>query len=163
MKIKVSGNGWGMTVSSSRDCEKLIIKGRDSQEIRALVPEKLWIDAEQALSERKEEIERKEQAFSNLGLIKIRGRWEVPAGFIVVTSDGPAEEYLPGFYRKPNGIWHEEGVVSAVMEDSEGYGLRKRIVGVILIKSHASIKACWSDGLSIQQIEKILSDDETGE
>jgi len=163
MKLKVSGEGWGMTVTSSRDCQKLILKGRDTEEIRSLIPPDWWIEAEEEIRNKEDQGKQKEKAFSDLGLVEIKGRWEAPEGHIVVTSDGPAEEYLPGFYRKPNGIWHEEGVVSAVMEDSEGYGLRKRIVGVILIKSHASIKARWSDGLSIQQIEKILSDDETGE
>jgi len=162
MKYKVSGEGWGMTVTGVRDCQKLILKGRDTEEIRSLIPAEWWVEAETEMEAKECQGKQSEKAFSALGLVEIKGRWEVPEGNIVVTSEGPAEEYANGFYRNPDGLRFKDSEITAIMADSEGYGLRKRIIGIIPIKSHASIKARWSDGLSIQQIEEILFADESG-
>ena len=163
MEIKVNGKGWRMIVKGVRDCQKLILKGRDTEEIRSLIPAKWWIEAKAEIAAKEDQGKQKEKAFSNLGLVEIKGRWEVPEGNIVVTSEGPAEEHLPGFFRSPDGLRFEDSEITAIMADSEGNGLRKRIVGIIPIKSHTNIKARWSDGLNIQQIEEILSTDEEGE
>ena len=110
-----------------------------------------------------------EQKLRETGLIESTkpgeyGRWIVPAGFIAVTEDGPAEEYLPGFYRHLDGLRvdRDDLTVSAVMADSEGYGERHRIVGVIPVTRKETVRSHWTDGQTWEEIQAILQADEEG-
>ena len=119
-----------MTVTSPRDCQKLILKGRDSADVRALIPAEWWVEAEAHLIKTKNETEEEAIFCQKTGLVKVRGRWEAPEGYICITADGPAEEYFPGLFRRPVGVRLENGRITAKMKDADGYGVRKVIVGV---------------------------------
>ena len=72
MKYKVSGEGWGMTVTSSSDCQKLMLKGRDTEEIRSLIPPDWWIEAEEEIRNKEDQGKQKEKAFLILALLKLK-------------------------------------------------------------------------------------------
>jgi len=168
MEIKIKSTGWGMTVRGQKDCQKLIMKGRDSAEIRALIPAELWEQAEAELGIKDSRQAAEDQLCTKIGLVKNGSLWSVPEGCIVVHPDGIAEEYLPGFFRRPNGIAVEEsraGVlrVIAKMEDADGFGQIRQIIGVIPEpKNPEKIRQHWTDGKTWEEIQKILQADEAG-
>jgi len=169
MKISLKGDGWGMTVRGQRDCQKLIMKGRDSAEIRALIPAELWEQAEAELSLKGSRQDAEDQLCTKIGLVKEGSCWRIPAGLIAVHPKGIAEEYFPGMFRRANGIGTEIGRdgklrVFAKMEDTEGFGMECQIIGVIPEpKTPGKTRQHWADGKSWEKIQEILQADEAGE
>ena len=101
----------------------------------------------------------RDAALATVGLID----GKVPDGHIVVHPDGLAEEYFPGFYRRPNGLRVEDGVISARMEDGDGYGQRRRIIGVLPVTRRDVVKTHWTAGKTWEEIQEILHTDEAGD
>ena len=77
-----------------------------------------------------------EAAYKKIGL---NPDGSVPDKHIAVTSKGPAEEYLPGLYRRLKSVVVDEdtGAVSGKLVDCDGHGQRHRIIGVAPIPTKA--------------------------
>ena len=117
-------------------------------EILAKINQIAGVRADQAVAD--------QQALAAVGLVE----GKVPEGCIVVHPDGPAEEHMPGFFRRPNGIHVRDGRVFADMEDSEGHGERREIVGVTPQPRRETVSRHWADGKTPEEREEILQKDE---
>jgi len=169
MEIQIKGTGWGMIVRGQRDCQKLIMKGRDSAEVRALIPAELWTQAEKEMGIKEARQKAEDQLCLQVGLVKEGSCWRVPAGFIAVHPKGIAEEHSPGLFRRPSGIGTEIGRdrklrVFAKMEDTDGFGQECQIIGITPEpKNPEKTRQHWTDGKSWEEIQEILQADEAGE
>jgi len=170
MEIRLKGAGWGMTVRGQKDCQKLILKKRDNAEVRALVPQDWWDEAEAELGRKDSRHKAEDQLCLRIGLVKEGSCWRVPLGCIVVHPNGIAAEYAPGLFRRPNGIrvekGHKDGVlcVFATMEDMDGFGQEQEVIGVMPEpKTPEKISQHWTDEKSWEEIQGILQADEAGE
>ena len=162
MKIEIKKDGWWMTFTGPRDCRKAILKGRDTANIRAQVPAEWWAEAEAMLAKARAQDKAEAAAFAAIGFIQQGSQWVLPEGHIAVTSDGPAEEYLPGFFRQPHHLrLEDDGRVTADMEDAEGYGPRMTLVGVTPRPERPTKSKNWRDSLTAEEItEKAMADEE---
>ena len=113
----------------------------------------------EATGETRQAAVERETAFAAVGLIN----GQMPNGHLAVTPDGPAEEYLPGFFLRPDAIRFEDGWVTAILADTDGHGQRRRIIGVCPQPLARQVRRHWTDGLTWTEIQAIIQADEDRE
>ena len=123
----------------------------------------MWCEAEADLGQIVDEAATKTALCQRIGLVQDGLTWCVPDGYIAVTKEGPAEEYIKGFFRHPDALRLEGGKITAIMADDEGYGRRIQIIGITPKPKSPADRPNWRDGLTVDEIDQIVQKDEEKE